>query len=72
MKNSREWAVIYQGAVHEVNEDGDEISRWVNGIQQAEMTLKEAHELSEQLSDGDADFQFWVVHESSNSYKQHL
>ena len=72
MKKSAEWAVLYQGSVSEVNQDGDEVSRWVNGITEAGMFLDDAQHLADKMNDRTPDFQFWVVHESSNSYQQHL
>jgi mevalonate pyrophosphate decarboxylase len=72
VKKIAEWAVLYQGAVSEVNEDGDEVSRWVNGITEAGMFLDKAQALADKMNNTDSNFQFWVVHESSNSYQQHL
>jgi hypothetical protein len=72
MSKSAEWAVLYQGAVSEINEDGDEVSRWVNGITEAGMFLDKAQALADKMNNTDSNFQFWVVHESSNSYQQHL
>ena len=70
--NTKTWAVLYQGYITNVNENGDEVAKWVEGITEADMFLDDAQHLADKMNDRDPDFQFWVVHESSPMFQQHL
>ena len=70
INNQKVWAVLYQGEVCRIDENGDEHWKFAEGIQEADMTLKQAHAFADELNARNTDFEFWVVNETSPEFQR--